>query len=476
MAANKPVPKQGAIAVSVEEIETYDLFKDNAFSYGILTLEDRALPDFRDGMLKVSRRVLWAMHNIAKANGPFVKTARIVGEAMGKYHPHGDQAIQAAIETMVWSPLATADGSGNWGSQTDKCAAMRYTDMRMSQYADKFLVNKDFMATVNYHPNYDGKDKEPELMPALLPNLILNGSFGIAVGLSSHVPSFHKNGVVKLLRGMLAGRKLTTKACLTNLEVVFPFGGHVPKEDWQIERLTALFETGKASLYAYCDHLFDHRAKTLHITGIPPRMNPETLMDKLRGTEYFVSVQDQMGKQSITPSDIMCVFKKTVNTKDAAEELYNSTLFVTLPFQMAMVERYYDEQAHRIKAHIYQWGVITFLENWLQYRKDLEARMLVCKAQAINDEIQRKGWLLLAQEQRKTVASSWEADDQKAFIRLKLKVPDEGAVYIIGLRLSQLAKLDRDRLNAEVAELNKQLKRVVHLQANIEESILQSLP
>ena len=131
-------PKPTTFALEVIDKEALQYVKDCYQKYGTTTLEDRALPDYRDGLLKVYRRTIWSMSHIAPASKPHVKTARVSGDVIGKYHPHGSAAVESAIETMVNSPNPTADGVGNWGGQNDVAAAARYTNVRLSTYANTY--------------------------------------------------------------------------------------------------------------------------------------------------------------------------------------------------------------------------------------------------------------------------------------------------------------------------------------------------
>lgn len=473
--AKKPVVKSGAIAVAIDQRETLDIFSENYYEYGMLTIEDRSLPDYRDGLLKVHRRTLWAMSHLATADQPHVKTARVVGDTIGKYHPHGDAPVSSAIETMVHTATPLVDGAGNWGTQTENAAAMRYTNCRLSEYSHNNLFNSDYLSTIATHPNYDGKDVEPVLLPSLLPTILLTGVAGIAVGMSVALPSFHKDGVLKLVKGMLQGRKLTPAACLKNLEFAFPFGGHVPREDFNDDDMLNIFKSGKGSVYTYCDYEVDAKARLLRVTGVPPKMKPETLIAKLRDTDYFNYVTDDMGRHSTTPADIKAEFKRGVNIAEATQYLYDYVLSVRIPFSIGVIERYWDEEAQKIKANVYKWGVITLLEHWLAWRKEIEAEMLGHLETKLLADIDRRNLLLLAQENRKLIASSWEEADQKAYIATKLKVDEQGAAYICGLRISQLGKLDREKLKAEIKALETRVEETRHFQQNIEQSILKQL-
>src|SRR3954451_23851505 len=176
--------------------------------YAMSVIVGRALPDVRDGLKPVHRRVLFAMHeaNIV-SNRPYVKCARVVGEVMGKYHPHGDMAIYDALVRMAQDfslryPLV--DGQGNFGSvDGDNAAAMRYTECRLQKVANELLADID-KETVDFAPNYDGKELEPTVLPSRLPNLLVNGSSGIAVGMPTNIPPHNLTEVVDACLALLA--------------------------------------------------------------------------------------------------------------------------------------------------------------------------------------------------------------------------------------------------------------------------------
>ncbi|MCB1939892.1 MAG: DNA gyrase subunit A, partial [Rhodocyclaceae bacterium] len=168
--------------------------------YAMSVIVGRALPDARDGLKPVHRRVLFAMHEANNAwNRPYVKCARVVGEVMGKYHPHGDSAIYDTLVRMAQDfslRYMLVDGQGNFGSiDGDNAAAMRYTECRQARIASELLSDID-KETVNFVPNYDGKEREPAVLPARIPNLLINGSSGIAVGMATNIPPHNLGEVI----------------------------------------------------------------------------------------------------------------------------------------------------------------------------------------------------------------------------------------------------------------------------------------
>ena len=181
--------------------------------YAMSVIVGRALPDVRDGLKPVHRRVLYAMHEAGNVwNRPYVKCARVVGEVMGKFHPHGDSAIYDTLVRMAQDfslryPLV--DGQGNFGSvDGDNAAAMRYTECRLEKIAAEMLADID-KETVDYQPNYDGKELEPTVLPARLPNLLINGSAGIAVGMATNIPPHNLGEIVDACQAMLRNPDIT---------------------------------------------------------------------------------------------------------------------------------------------------------------------------------------------------------------------------------------------------------------------------
>ena len=181
-------------------ISLEDEMRRSYLDYAMSVIVGRALPDARDGLKPVHRRVLYAMHETNNVwNRPFVKCARVVGEVMGKYHPHGDSAIYDTLVRMAQDfslRYTLVDGQGNFGSiDGDNAAAMRYTECRLDRIASDLTADID-KETVDFEPNYDGKELEPTVLPTRIPNLLINGSAGIAVGMATNIPPHNLNEVV----------------------------------------------------------------------------------------------------------------------------------------------------------------------------------------------------------------------------------------------------------------------------------------
>ena len=233
----------------IEVVNIVEKMKESYLDYSMSVIAARAIPDVRDGLKPVQRRLLWAMQELgAFANTPHRKVARIVGDAMGKYHPHGDSSLEDALVNMAqdWKNEAClVDGHGNFGSiDGDSHAAARYIEARLSKISSEMLadINKD---TVDFVPNFDDTEKEPSVLPARFPNLLVNGSTGIAVGMATNIPTHNLAETVDALQVMIQARKNGTAASLDDVLAVlpgpdFPTGGYIVNDG----SIRSMYETG----------------------------------------------------------------------------------------------------------------------------------------------------------------------------------------------------------------------------------------
>src|SRR5512145_42551 len=205
----------GELAKEILPVNIEDELKQSYLDYAMSVIVGRALPDARDGLKPVHRRVLFAMHELNNDwNRAYKKSARVVGEVLGKYHPHGDSAVYETIVRMAQDfslRYMLVDGQGNFGSvDGDSAAAMRYTEIRMAKIGHQMLEDLD-KETVDFGPNYDGSEHEPLVMPARIPNLLINGSSGIAVGMATNIPPHNLNEVVEGCLALLKTPELSVE-------------------------------------------------------------------------------------------------------------------------------------------------------------------------------------------------------------------------------------------------------------------------
>ena len=198
---------------SIRQVNIDEQMRESYLDYAMSVIVARALPDARDGLKPVHRRILFAMHDMGiRANSSYKKSARIVGEVLGKYHPHGDAAVYESMARMAQDfslRYMLVDGQGNFGSvDGDNAAAMRYTEIRMAKIAHELLADLD-KETVDFGPNYDGSEHEPLVLPAKIPNLLINGSSGIAVGMATNIPPHNLNEVIDACMAVLQNADIT---------------------------------------------------------------------------------------------------------------------------------------------------------------------------------------------------------------------------------------------------------------------------
>ena len=268
------------------EVNISEVMRKSFLDYSMSVIVDRALPDVRDGLKPVHRRILHAMNELGiVANKPFKKSARIVGEVIGKYHPHGDTAVYDAMVRMAQDfsyRYMLVQGHGNFGSMDgDGAAAMRYTEARMSKIAMEMLrdINKN---TVDFGPNYDGEETEPKVMPARFPNLLVNGSVGIAVGMATNIPPHNLTEAIDATLAVMKNPDITVMELMDNYikGPDFPTGGIILGRSG----IRQAYETGRGSIITrsrYHIEDMDNGKHRIVVTEIPYQVNKANLITKI---------------------------------------------------------------------------------------------------------------------------------------------------------------------------------------------------
>ena len=292
-----------------------DEIKESFINYSMSVIVSRALPDVRDGLKPVHRRVLYAMNELGLVPGrPYKKSATVVGDVLGKYHPHGDSSVYDALVRMAqpWVMRATlVDGSGNFGSlDGDPAAAMRYTECRLTPIAAE-TINEIGHGTVHFRPNYDGTKEEPVVLPSKVPNLLLNGSAGIAVGMATSIPPHNLGEVCNALLKVLDDPEIAEYRLVANDAVRgpdFPTGGQILNTKAE---LLEIYKTGSGSIKmrgTWEKGPISRAAQTVYITSVPYGVNKAELVAAIG--------QIVMGRQMPLLTDV-----KDVSTDDVRIEL-----------------------------------------------------------------------------------------------------------------------------------------------------------
>ncbi|HUV15236.1 MAG TPA: DNA gyrase subunit A, partial [Pelolinea sp.] len=321
---------------TVKQIDINQEMRTSYLDYAMSVIVARALPDARDGFKPVHRRVLYAMMDLGlRSNTSYKKSARIVGEVLGKYHPHGDQAVYDAMARMAQDfsmRYMLVDGQGNFGSiDGDPPAAMRYTEVRLASEAEEMLADID-KDTVNFVDNFDGSLQEPEVLPARLPNMLLNGASGIAVGMATNIPSHNLREVCKALSYMIENQDEIDDVTIEDLMKFipgpdFPTGGIVVG----LDGIRQAYSTGKGKITvqgrAQIEELKGNRFQ-VRITEIPYQVNKTSLIERIADlvrSDKLPEVSDLRDESDRNGMRIIIELKRNSQPKRVLNRLYKFT-------------------------------------------------------------------------------------------------------------------------------------------------------
>ena len=467
--------------LNFEGIEQLPLvtFTEKAYlDYSMYVILDRALPHIGDGLKPVQRRIIYSMSDLgmSAASKP-KKAARAVGDVIGKFHPHGDSACYEAMVHMA-QPFSfrypVIDGHGNWGSQDDpkSFAAMRYTEARLTRYA-QILLSEVGHGTVDWLPNFDGTLKEPILLPARLPNLLLNGTSGIAVGMSTDVPPHNMHEITSALIRLLDQPKATLETLLKHIKGPdFPTGGELvsPFED-----ILAIYKTGVGTLKLRA--CYEIQKGDIVITELPFQVSGAKILEQIAAqmrTKKLPMVED-LRDESDHESPIRLVISPRSNRVD--KEALMGHLFATTEL----------ERTIRVNLNVIAldgrpmvFGLKPLLEEWLAFRISTVKRRLTYRLERVTDRIHTLEGLLIAYLNiDEVIKIIRETDDPEYELMMSFKLSDIQAQAIMDLRLKNLAKLEeikirgeQEALSEEKVNLEKILKSKKRLTNMIKEELL----
>ena len=316
--------------------EYSDLMKKSYIDYAMSVIISRALPDVRDGLKPVQRRTLYDMHELGiRWDRPYRKCARIVGDTMGKYHPHGDSSIYEALVVMAQEfkkGMVLVDGHGNFGSiEGDGAAAMRYTEARLAKFTQMAFLQDLDKDVVNFVPNFDETEKEPEVLPVRVPNLLVNGAEGIAVGMATSIPTHNLGEVIDAVKAYMKNSDISTRQLMRYVKGPdFPTGGIVVNKD----DLPEIYETGTGKIKirgkVEVEDMKGGRQRlviteipyTMIGTGIGKFLNDVCALVETKKTSDIVDISNQSSKEGIR---IVIELKKGADVKNLTNMLYKKT-------------------------------------------------------------------------------------------------------------------------------------------------------
>lgn len=446
------------MTTSTDDVALYEQLPLNQFAekayldYAMYVILDRALPHLADGLKPVQRRIIYAMSELGlKATAKFKKSARTVGDVLGKYHPHGDTACYEAMVLMAQDfsyRYPCIDGQGNWGSLDDpkSFAAMRYTESRLTAYA-QLLLSELQAGAVDWKPNFDGTLEEPVLFPARVPNILLNGTTGIAVGMSTDIPPHNLSEVIDACIYCLDHPKATAEALMAYLPGPdFPNAAEIitPLAERQ-----ALYETGQGNIRQRA--VYAQVGQEIVISALPYQSSGAKILEQIAAqmlAKKLPAVRDiQDESDHVHPTRLVLTLKS--NRIDAAGIM--SHLFATTDL----------ERSYRVNMNVIGldgrpvvYSLPELLQAWLAFRTDTVRRRLVHRLEQVDKRLLILAALMIAHLNIDAViAIIREEDAPKPVLMAQFNLSELQADAILEIKLRQLAKLEAIKIEKEQAEL-----------------------
>jgi DNA gyrase/topoisomerase IV subunit A len=448
------------LSCETEPVELQNLVADYSKTYGEYVVGNRAVPDFRDGLKPVFRAALWAMHvDNMRPGTAYKKSARTVGNIIGKYHPHGDTAAYDSMVTIANGVMPNLiDGKGNWGSHVDNAAHYRYTECLLSKFTETFLLDKDYLNVVPMIENFDGTEKWPLFLPATLPIQLLIGSSGIAYGVAASTPSFKLPGVAKLVELSLKGKKITPALCKKYLVVHNRYGGECIAEDEDYE---TLYSTGKGSLRFVAEIKAPDDCKSLIVESCAPGFSSQKSIDstleKVANLEGVASVHDQSGRGAGLYG-IRYLFKLKRLSEDKYNETYDKIeklVSGSASYDIGYIHRKIDDNKFG------RMSVCDFIMNWTKYRLGLERASIKYLTTVEKSKLYRQNLLLWGTDHIDDIADALKNRNVAPKVTLAKKWPDKSEEFIndiLKLQVQQLAGLERANIITKIKEIRAEIE------------------
>ena len=445
----------------IEKSTVERVMEDSFLKYSMSVIIDRALPDVRDGLKPVNRRILYAMNkNGWRAPHATVKSAKIVGEVMGNYHPHGDSSIYDAMVNLAqpWKMRYTlVEGQGNFGSMDgDEPAASRYTEARMDKIGGELLSDID-KETVDFRDNFDGTEKEPVVLPSAVPNILLNGQMGIAVGMATNIPPHNLGEVVDATVAQIDNPEITLDELLTHIKGPdFPTGAEV----YGGAPMRQAYETGRGSVTIRAVASIEERKNgrySIIITEVPYGMSKEGFVDKVRElvlTKKITHIADARDESARGKVRVVVELKKDAYPKKILNQLYKLTgLQTSFHYNVLALVNGIQPKVMGLKEILAEF--IKHRQGVIRRRTEFELRKAKERAHILEG---LKIALDHIDEVIKTIRESYDDADKRLMERFGLS--EIQAAAILAMQLRRLQGLERDKIEEELKQLHELIKKL----------------
>jgi len=440
-----------------------DEMRRSYLDYAMSVIVGRAIPDVRDGLKPVQRRILYAMYELGNEYGkPYKKSARIVGDVIGKFHPHGDTAVYDALVRMEQEfslRYPVVDGQGNFGSiDGDSAAAMRYTEVRLAKIASELLSDLD-KETVEMVQNYDGSLQEPRILPARIPNLLINGSSGIAVGMATSIPPHNLGEVIDALTALITDPDISVDALMEHIPAPdFPTGGIL----YGLEGVRDAYRTGRGNVQirarAFIEKAKKGDRESIVVTEIPYQVNKSRLIEKIadlvrdKQLEEITDIRDESDRDG---TRLVIELRK-----DAVSEVVLNNLYKLTQMQVSFGVQLLAIVQNRPRTLTLK----QMLEEFLAYRKEVVTRrtiFLLAKAEARAHILEG---LKIALDRLdaviKLIRASRDPKTAKEGLVEKFGLTEIQAQAILDMRLQRLTGLEREKIVQELKEWRAEIVRL----------------
>lgn len=460
------------IAGNIESVDIDAQMRSAYLDYAMSVIVARALPDARDGLKPVHRRILYAMHELGlRSNTSYKKSARIVGEVLGKYHPHGDSAVYESMARMAQDfslRYLMVDGQGNFGSvDGDAPAAMRYTEARLQKMAEEMLADLE-KNTVDFGPNFDDSLQEPLVLPARLPNLLLNGASGIAVGMATNIPPQNLRELTAAINHLIDNYDMIEEVTVEDLMKFvpgpdFPTGGMIVGT----EGIVSAYGTGRGRIVmrgiAHIEETKSGRYQ-INITEIPYQVNKSTLIERIAELvrddkiDQISDLRDESDKRGMS---IVIELKRGAQPKKVLNQLYKYTaLQSTFGVQMlSLVDGEPRTLPLKRMLHIF----IDHRHNVITRRSQFELEKAQARLHILD------GYLIALNNIDaiiKVIREAEDADAAKSALMTRFKLSELQAQAILDMQLRRLAALERWKIEEEHKQVRETIERLEDLLAN----------
>ena len=445
----------------IASVDIEDSIKNSYLDYSMSVIVGRALPDARDGLKPVHRRILYAMDNLGVGSrSAYMKSARIVGEVIGKYHPHGDIAVYDALVRMAQKfsmRYPVVDGQGNFGSiDGDSAAAMRYTEARMTMLTEELLkdIDKD---TVDFVPNYDDREVEPDVLPSRVPNLLLNGSSGIAVGMATNIPPHSLDELIDGLLFLLENKEATLEEVMEFIKGPdFPTGGIIFGKKGIIEA----YRTGRGRVKLRAKTHIEKKPNkdVIVIDELPYQTNKARLIEQIaelvkdKQIEGISEVRDESDKDGIR---VVIELKRDAMSDIVLNNLFKST---TMESTFGVIMLAINNKEPKV------FNLIELLKLFLNHRKTVIIRRTIFELEKARARAHILEGLKIAldniDEVIELIRNSADTAVAREGLMSKFNLSELQANAILDMRLSKLTGLEREKLEAELAELMAEIARL----------------